>query len=188
MDKAALVKSDLEIEGLVLEALSRAKIPVTLCVWHYAPQLEEWQLIIATPWHDSKSPRTAYSSVINALSDAGIYPDVPMRRIFVLGPKDTFIKALEREVKTSTEGAIHIVESRPNRSYSVVFSPFIGPGGAVPAHKLAGLNELREFLDKRLHIPRASVDQALADLKRKRNASILGVQLTNREARKNRLA
>lgn len=69
-----------------------------------------------------------------------------------------------------------------------MFAPFTGKGGAVPAKRLSGLEELREFLDKRLHIWRSSVDEALAELDRKGSASISQVQLTSRQAKKLGLA
>lgn len=191
MDKTALVRGDLEIGGLVLEALSRAKIPVTLCDWNFVPELDEWQLVIATPWYDSKGPREAYSRVIEALQDAEIYQHVPMRRVFVRGPEDPLVKALEREVKEWREGAVHILGDtgpQQKKHYAVIFAPFTGPGGAVPAKRLSGLEELREFLGNRLHIQRSSVDEAVAEVTRKGNASIPHVRLTPREAKRLGLA
>ncbi len=44
-----------------MEALSRRKIPVTLFDWTYIPQLEEWQIVVATPWYDSKGPLNAFT-------------------------------------------------------------------------------------------------------------------------------
>ena len=78
MDKAALVKSDLEAEGRVIEALSRARIPITLVDWNYVPQLDEWQLVVATPWYDSKGPREANRLIINALCLAPDFLDTEL--------------------------------------------------------------------------------------------------------------
>ena len=193
MDKATLVRSDLEIEGRVLEALSRANIPVTLCDWNYVPEIDEWQLVLATPWHDTKGPLEAYSRVIAVLQSAGIYEDVPIRRVSVLSPNDSLVKTLEQDVRYRTEGAIHIIshdQNEPNHEkvYSVIFAPFTGPGGAVPARRITGLRELRKFLEERLHIGKTSVDEALAELARKGSTSLFNVQLTNREARRLGLA
>ena len=193
MDKATLVRSDLEIEGLILEALSRAKIPVTLVDWNYAPEVDEWQLVVATPWYESKGPREANARIIKALQDAGIYEEVPMRRVYVLSPDDNLVRTLEEEVKVRKEGAIHIIshdDNKRNREkvYSVFFSPFTGPGGAVPAKRITSLGELRKFLEERLHIRKTSVDDALAELARKETVSVFNVQLTNREARRLGLA
>lgn len=107
MDKATLVtRSDLEIEGRVLDALSSAKIPVTICDWHYVPEIDEWQLVIATPLYDSRGPLAANSSVIKALQDAGIYESIPMRRVAIKSPDDPLVKSLEDEVKVRSEGSI----------------------------------------------------------------------------------
>ena len=193
MDKATLVKSDLEIEGRVLEALSRANIPVTLCDWNYVPEIEEWQLVVATPLHDSKGPLEAYSRVIGALQSAGIYEDVPIRRVSVLSPNDNLVKTLEQDIKVRKEGAIHIFghdHSKPNHEkvYSVIFAPFTGSGGAVPARHITGRGDLSKFLEERLHIRKTSVEEALSELESKGSTSIFNVQLTNREAKRLGLA
>ncbi len=183
MAKETLVKSEVEIWGLTENALSRARIPVTLFDWNYVPQLDQWQLTIATPWYDSRGPREANAKVISALQAEGIYSDVPMLKLFVRSPQDPVVKALERELRLKTEGAIHIVEDSSAARYRVVFSPFIGPGGAIPAKIIFGREELREFLEERLHIHKSQVDDALTDLNRKHSASVLPVHLTKREAK-----
>ncbi len=191
MDKATLVKSDLEIQGLVMEALSRARIPITLCDWNYVPQLDEWQLVIATPWFDIKGPHETNSRIIKAFQEAGIYEEVPMRRLFIKSPHDPLARALEQEIKFRNEGEIFIIDhSRPNHKkvYSVIFMPFTGPGGTVPAKHISDLTDLRSFLEDRLHIHKSSVHDALLELQRKGSASIFHVQLTNREAKKLGLA
>jgi|SRR5580704_6641125 hypothetical protein len=190
MDKTALVRSDLEIEGRVLAALSKAKIPVTLCDLNYVEPLQEWQLVIATRWYDSLGPRESYDRVFQALQDAGIYKDIPIRRLSVTSPTDPLAKALEREVKLRTEGTIHIVRSTKAQgySYAVTFAPFAGSGGAVPARRFAGSDDLRLFLEDDLYISRSSVDEALLELERKGNASIFSVQLTRKELKNLSLA
>src|SRR5262245_30706047 len=108
-------------------ALSRAKIPVTLIDWTYVPQLDEWQLIVATPWYDTKGPHEAFTKIGSALQKEGIYQNVPIRRVFVKSPQDPLVKALEDEIKAKTEGIIFIDDHGPQgqrRTYSVVFAPF----------------------------------------------------------------
>jgi hypothetical protein len=190
VDKTALVRSDLEVEGRVLAALSRAKIPVTLCDLNYVEPLQEWQLVIATPWYDSRGPRKSYDRVFQALQDAGIYKDVPIRRLSVTSPADPLVKALERDVKLRTEGTVHIVRSSKAQgySYAVTFAPFSGPGGVVPARRFAESDDLRSFLEDDLYISPSSIDEALLELERKGSASIFNVQLTRKELRKLSLA
>jgi hypothetical protein len=190
VDKATLVRSDLEIESRVLAALSMAKIPVTLCDLNYVEPLQEWQLVIATPWYNTRGPRKSYDRVFQALQDAGIYQDVPIRRLSLTSPADPLVKTLERGVKLGTEGTIHIVRSRKAQgySYAVTFGPFTGPGGAVPSRRFAGIDDLRSFLEDDLYISRSTVEDALLELERKGSASIFHVQLTRKELRKLSLA
>jgi hypothetical protein len=183
LDKATLVRSDVDSLGRVMLALSRSRIPVTLCDLNYVPQLDEWQLVIATPWYDTRGPLEAFSKVVSALQNDGIYSAIPIRRVFVKSPEDPLVKALQ---ETKTEGAIHIADygRRGNGSlYSLVFSPFSGPGGAVPSVRISGPEQLRKFLEDRLHVGRSQVDEALRELKLKGNTFIPHVQLTKRQAK-----
>jgi hypothetical protein len=191
MDKTAVVRSDLDTQGRVLNALSQAKIPASLVDLDYVPHLDEWQLVIATRLYDDKGPQEAYSRVIKALQDAGVYEDVPIRRVFLKSPSDPSIKALEAEVKVKTEGTIHILKfsrsSNPEQ-FSVIFAPYSGPGGAVPSRRFSGRNQLKTFLEDEISISRSSLDEAFDELQRKGSASIFQVQLTRREAKRLGLA
>src|ERR1051326_1196978 len=102
MDKTTLVRSDLDTQGRVLNALSQARIPASLA------DLDEWQLVIATRLFDDKGPQEAYSRVIKALQAVGIYEEIPIRRVSLKSPSDPSVRALEAELKIKTEGAIHI--------------------------------------------------------------------------------
>lgn len=191
MDKAALVASDLEVEGLVIAALSRARIPVTAVEWNWVPQLHEWQLVVVTSLHDTKGPRETYARIIEALSVAGVYQSIPIRKLFVKSPEDPFAQELVRQLKMTTEGSIHIVRNTPGVNapeYSVVFAPYVGSGGAIPSVRLQGEDELRDFLEKRIGILPYAVTQALSQLSPKGSASIFNVQLNLRRARKLNLA
>jgi hypothetical protein len=182
MDKATLVKSDLEAEGRVIEALSRAKIPITLCDWNYVPQLDEWQLVVATPWYDTKGPREANRLILNALVKAGVYEHVPIRRFFVKSPDDPIVMTMVRELKFRTEGSLHIVMHAPLK-YSVIFTPYTGAAGAVPSVQFSNDGDLRAFLQNRVGISPDYVDSALAQLASKGNASIPNVQLAAKRVR-----
>jgi hypothetical protein len=172
VDKAALVANDLEIEGLVVEALSRAKIPVTAVDWIWVPQFEASQLVIVTSLHGTKGPR------------------IPIREIFVISPEDPLAQELVQQLKLTTEGTIHVSRTIEDgrAHYSLVFTPYLGKGGAVPSVRLNGDEELRSFLEKRLGILPYLVDQALGQLAQKGAASILNVQLNLRRAKKLNLA
>jgi hypothetical protein len=92
-----------------------------------------------------------------------------------------------------TEGSIHILREPRNHptsgeQYSLIFAPYMGPGGAVPARKIFGANELRRFLNSQLHIWPSITEDAIHRLEASSNASIPHVQLTHREAKRLGLA
>src|SRR5712692_4277617 len=106
-----MVANDLEVAGVVVEALSRAKMPVTAVDWIWVPQFEASQLVVVTSLHDTKGPREAYARVLNALSTAGVYQDIPIRELFVISPQDPLALELVRQLKSIAEGSIHILKS-----------------------------------------------------------------------------
>jgi hypothetical protein len=190
VDKAALVASDLEVEGLVVAALSRSQIPVTAVDWHWVAEIEEWQLVVVTSLHDAKGPREAYARVIEALSLAGVYQIIPIRKLFVKSPQDPSAQRLVRELKLITEGSIHILRhpmTGEGAKYSVVFAPYLGTGGPIPSIPLVDENDLREFLEKRVGIDSYAVREALDKLSAKRSTSIPNVPLSLRQAKRLKL-
>jgi hypothetical protein len=188
LDSKTLVRRELEIENLVLNALASARIQVTLCVWNFVPQLDEHQLVIATPLYDSIGPRAANSRVLQALTDAGVYSDIPTRKLFVLSPSDPTVKELEAEVRVQTEGSIHITQE-PGEEYSLIFAPYIGStSGAMTFKRISGSDELRRFLTNRVHIWTDVTEQAIHELDIRQSTSVPHVQLTRREAKRLGLA
>jgi hypothetical protein len=190
VDKTALVRSDLEIMGRIQAALTVARIHVTLVDVDYRPQLDEWQIFIATPLYDSKGPAEAVTRIIKALQNMGIYEEVPLLRISIKSPSDPVIRALEAEVKVKTEGVIDILALRESNEgpYLVIFAPFTGPGGAPPSRRFDDADQLRRFLEDEVSVSRSTVEDALIEVRHKGNASIFPVQLTRREAGKLGLA
>lgn len=189
MDQTALVKSDRIIEAQVVEALDRSRIPVTLCEWVYVPHLDEWQLVVATPWHDSRGLRTTYRLVVDALEKAGIYQRVPMRRVFLKSPGDPLVRALQ-DTRTQWEGFVHILRHYGNgqpQEYSLVFTP-IKHAGSAPVRRFSDVDALKSFLTEDLHMNPSSFEAALDEMKRTGAASIYPVILTTHQVKKLGLA
>jgi hypothetical protein len=209
MATATLVNSDIEIGRRIVAALARAAIPVTVYLWAFIPQLQEWQFIVATPLVDTKGPLAAYSEVNKALQK------VPLRRIFLRSPNDRVLKALERESRAVPQeafrvvnesiggnfvedaylytGSIHIVQFENSRrlspnKYSLVYAPYSGPGGAVPSLKLDGIESVRDFLVSKLRIHRFAVESAMKELSTTGSTSIPNVQLRRSELKRLGLA
>ena len=191
MDQTPLVNSDIEIEGRVVSALSRAQIPVTAVDWNWVPQREELQLTVVTTLVDTRGPRETYARILKALTDAGVYQSVPIRKLFVKSPDDPVARKLVEELKQTSEGAIHIVRNATTNGapqYSLVFAPYVGSGGPIPSKSLSGKDDLRVFLEKRIGIHLFAVDQALAELAQRDSATIFNVRLNVRQVKKLNLA
>jgi hypothetical protein len=215
MATAALVNSDIEIGRRIVSALTRAAIPVTVYLWAFVPQLQEWQFMIATPLVDSKGPLAAYGEVNRVLQKEGIFDDVPLRRIFLKSPSDKVLKSLEKESKAVPQevfkivneqiagsfvedayvysGSLDILRSEPARrdaepQFLVIYAPYSGPGGAVPSVQLNGTEELREFLQHKVGIRKEIVDRALRDVSESGNSAIPNVQLRHHDLKRLGLA
>jgi hypothetical protein len=184
MDQALLVKSDRDIAAKVIEALNQAAIPVTLFDWIYVPQLEEWQLIIASPWVDTKGPHAANRALVDALRRAGVYEDVPMRRIFLRGPNDPIVKTLQREATEQNQGFLHILRHQDTGEdlYSVIFAPTTSVGGVAPMKEFSTVIELRKFLS-RLSLKSSSIKEVVYDVERSGVASLYPIMLTKSQIR-----
>jgi hypothetical protein len=191
MDQTVLVNNDLNAGALVMEALSRTKIPITVCTWIYLPEIEEWQLVVASPWYDTKGPLKTSGAVIDAIERAGIYKRVPIRRIRVTNPDDPLVQSLQQNVRQQRDGFVHLLKqahSKNGDQFSLIFAPIAGPGGALPARRFSTLDDLRLFLAKDLHLRSVSIEDALDEMKRTGASSVHPVSLGIRQARKLGLA
>jgi hypothetical protein len=214
MATAALVDRDIEIGRRILATLARASVPVTISLWAFVSDIQEWRFIIATPLVDSKGPLAAYAEVNKALQKEGIFSDAPIRNIFLKSPNDRVLKSLEKESRSVPHedymvvnapiagdfvedvyvytGFIHVVRLANRHDdlpvYSVMYAPYEGPGGAVPRVIQKGPDMLRHFLESRLHIQPPWVGSALRDLSERGNASIPNVELKTGDLRRLGLA
>jgi len=191
MDQTTLVNRDLNAGALVMEALSRTKIPITLCRWVYLPELEEWHLVVASPWYDTKGPLKTSRAVTDALERAGIYKKVPIGRLRITSPDNPLAKALQPKAREPRDGFVHILkQARPKNGdqYSLIFAPIAGPGGALPARRFSKLDDLKLFLAQDLHLRSSSIEDAIDEMKRTGASSVHPVSLEIRHARKLGLA
>ncbi len=214
MATATLVNNDIEIGRRIVSALTRASIPVTVYLWAFIPQLQEWQFMVATPLVDTKGPLAAYGEVNRALQKEGVFDDAPLRRIFLRSPNDKVLRSLEKESKAVPQEAFRVVneqiagnfvedayvysgsidvmrpESRPGAEaqYLVIYTPYSGPGGAVPTVRLQGGEQLREFLERKIGIRRDVVQNTFRELDERGDAVIPNVQLKRSELKRLELA
>ena len=210
MATATLVNNDIEIGRRIVAALTRASIPVTVYLWAFIPQLQEWQFMVATPLVDTKGPLAAYGEVNSALRRAGAFEDIPLRRIFLKSPNDRVLKSLEKESRAIPQesfrvvnepiagnfvedayvysGSIEIAESEniprgiAPSTYSVSYVPYSGPGDT--AVRVNGTNDLRKLLLSDLHISPDVVESTLRELSARKTVLIPNVQLRVRDLRR----
>jgi len=212
MATATLVNNDIEIGRRIVSALTLAEIPVTVYLWAFVPQLQEWQFMIATPLIDTKGPLAAYGEVNKALQKQGVFDDVPFRRIFLKSPSDRVLKSLERLSKTVPQetfrvvneeiagtfvedayvynGSIHVIrldESTPD-AYWILYAPYQGRGGARPAEHLDGIEQVRGFLENKVRIRKEVLEPRLKQLMDRGGVSIKNVQLKPQDLRRLGLA
>ncbi|HUX67062.1 MAG TPA: hypothetical protein VMV31_06210 [Terriglobales bacterium] len=172
-------EADREIGAKVLGAMSRSKIPVTFADWHFVPQIEEWQFLIATPWYDSKGPLTTYRAFVEALKGSGIDKDTPTRRMTLRSPKDPLVEALRENLPR--EGFLHVL--RNGDGLRVIYAPIVGAGGPVPARHFRGINELKAFLLDEVQVRPRAAEDAMDEAKASGSASIFPVILTKRRTK-----
>ncbi len=210
MATATLVNSDIEIGRQIVAALTRANLPVTVYLWAFVPQLQEWQFIIATPLVDSKGPLAAYGEVNKILRKEALFDDTPLRRIFLRSPNDRVLKSLEKESRVVPQESFRIVNEQiagnfvedayvyhgsidiiafenskgvvPNK-YSVIYLPYSG-GGSVPSRQIEGGENLKEFLESKVRLRKDVVDSALKELSESGSASVPNVQLRAQELKR----
>ena len=211
MATAALVNNDIEIGRRIVAALTRASIPVTVYLWAFIPQLQEWQFMVATPLVDTKGPLAAYGEVNRALQKEGVFYDAPIRRIFLRSPSDKVLKSLEKESRAVPQEAFRVVNEQiagnfvedaylyhgsidiialentrrgvPHK-YSVIYLPYSG-GGAAPSRQIDGAENLKDFLEsKPIHLRKDVVESALRELAESGSASIPNVPLRTQELKR----
>jgi hypothetical protein len=215
MATAALVDRSIDLGRKIIAVLSRAGIPVTVGLWAYASDAEEWRLMIATPLVDDIGPLAAYKKVQKAVEKAGIESEFPLRRIFLKSPKDRTLRLLDHESRSLGRedyhsvnapiegsfvedayvysGSLDILRVEPGRGksiplYQVMYFPYSEKGGSVKTVSLQGEEALREFVEQRVGIRREVVRRVLRELAEGALPTIPNVQLKRSELKRLDLA
>ena len=95
MDKTAMVTIDVSRGSEILDVLDRAKLKVSVALWAYLSEYEDWRLVLAGRGLDSPDPRDAYGAVGAALAASGLTPQ-RTPTILILPTKDPFVRSLRR--------------------------------------------------------------------------------------------
>jgi hypothetical protein len=106
LDKAALVEANLAAGPDLLQALDRSTLSISVALWLYSPEYDDWRFVLASRRLDAVEPSDAYGLVHDALAAAGISLE-RTPPLLILRMSDPFIRSLRRILsKTkSVEGA-----------------------------------------------------------------------------------
>jgi hypothetical protein len=212
LDKTLLVERDVKLGDQIIGVLTAAGIQIEDALWVYYPQVEEWRLVLSTPLVDQKGSRDSYLQILNTLKKAGILEDLPLRRMSTFSPRDPVLRNMRAafglpgpsgfrsgarvgnyafDEAYIYEGAIRIVRDNPQRgqepNFRVIFSPYSGPGGAVPSREFYGETLLSEFLRSDLHIDDYLIEKILFELRSHGATSVPNVRLSTSQLRRLRL-
>jgi hypothetical protein len=94
MDKAAMVSIDVSLGSELLDILDRARLKVSVALWVFLSEYEDWRLVVAGRQLDSPDPRDAYRLVHDSLNAAGFRQKPPP--VLILRMNDPFIRELRR--------------------------------------------------------------------------------------------
>jgi hypothetical protein len=79
----------------MVAALDQADLAISVAMWLYPQEYEDWRFVLASRRLDEAGPRDAYGLVHDALTAAGIsYRQTPT--LMILEMKDPFIRELRR--------------------------------------------------------------------------------------------
>lgn len=95
MDKAALVSLDIDRGREVVEALERAGQKVSIALWLYLPEYDDWRLVVSARQLGSLTPRNAYRLLNDSLAAAGLAPGKTVP-VLILPTSDPLIKDLRQ--------------------------------------------------------------------------------------------
>ncbi|MGP8244962.1 MAG: hypothetical protein ACLQVN_10645 [Bryobacteraceae bacterium] len=95
MDKTALVAAEFAAGAELVQALDRSTLSISVTLWLYLSEYEDWRFVLASRRLDSAAPAEAYSLVHDALAAAGISAD-RTPTLLILRMSDPFIRAIRR--------------------------------------------------------------------------------------------
>ena len=95
MDKKVLVEADFAAGVKLLQALDRSDLSISVALWLYSAEHEDWRFVLASRRLDAAEPSEAYGLIHRAFEADGISPE-QTPTLMVLTMSDPFIRALRR--------------------------------------------------------------------------------------------
>jgi hypothetical protein len=95
LDQSALVAAEFETGLAFVDALDSADLRVSVALWLYADEYQDWRFVLASTRLDVAAPSQAYRLVHDALTAAGISLE-RTPPLLILKMSDPMIRALRR--------------------------------------------------------------------------------------------
>ena len=97
MDKKILVDNYIKEGKTLIKSLDKAGVPVTSAFWFFDTGSEDWKLILATTYYDTKGPHDTYQEISKYTK--GI-DEVSLKYIQTLSPNNQLISLLKSVLVT----------------------------------------------------------------------------------------
>lgn len=88
-----MVAADFTTGLELIRALDRSALPISVALWLYSPEHQDWRFVLASRRLDLAEPSEAYGLVHDALAAAGISLE-QTPTLLILKMSDPFIRAL----------------------------------------------------------------------------------------------
>jgi hypothetical protein len=101
LDKTVLVTPDFRTGPNLLRALDSSALSISVALWLYSPDHEDWRFVLASRRLDAAEPSEAYGLIHDALTAAGISLE-QTPPLLILRMSDPFVRAL-RQIFSKTK-------------------------------------------------------------------------------------
>jgi len=100
MDKTALVERNIEDGRRLLEALDGADFQVSVALWLYVVEDEEWRFMVASPLVDQRGTKESYAFIQGVLARLSPQLGISLKQVSVVSPKHDLLKLFRVAVRT----------------------------------------------------------------------------------------
>ena len=100
MDKTALVERNIEDGRRLLEALDGADFQVSVALWLYVVEDEEWRFMVASPLVDQRGTKESYAFIQGVLALLSPPSGISLKQVSVVSPKHDLLKLFGVAVRT----------------------------------------------------------------------------------------
>lgn len=90
-----MVSVDVRQGTEILEALERAHVKVSVALWMFLSEFEDWRLVVSSRQFDKADPRDAYRLLHDSLARAD-FASKKTPAIIILPTSDPFVRELRR--------------------------------------------------------------------------------------------